>query len=150
MLPMLAVRLQLGNLLAADSTTLAPATSPNKIALVVAPFALSENLTASALTLGSTNGLTPIAGVAGAQTVGLDPTTQQQKILIKSPAGGYQWVTSGSFSGAITVYGFALLDTTLATLLAAALLPTPINVDAAGYLIDIDPVELTFTLAPIS
>lgn len=150
MLPMIAVREQLGNLLAADATTLAPATNANKIALIIAPFALSENLVASSLTLGSANGLGPLSGVTGAQTVGLDPVTGQQKIVIKSPAGGYSWVTSGSFSGAITIYGFALLDTTLATLLAAALLPTPITVNAAGFLIDVDPVELTLVLSPIS
>lgn len=150
MLPMKNVRLQLGTLLAADATTLAPATNANKIALVTAPFALSENLTAGALTLGTSNGLTPIAGVTGAQSVGLDPLTQQQIIQILSPAGGWKWLTSGSFSGAITVYGYALLDTTLANLIAAALLPTPINVDAAGYIIDIDPVEMVFVLQPVS
>jgi len=150
MLPMKSVRLQLGALLAADATTLAPAALANKIALIVGPFALSENLTAGGLTLASGNGLDPLAGVTGAQTAGLDPTTQQQLIQIKSPSGGWKWITSGVFAGAITIYGYALLDTTLATLLAAALLPAPINVDAAGYLIDIDPVELTFVLAPIS
>jgi len=150
MLPMIAVREQLGILLAADATTLAPASLANKIGLVINNFALTENLHAADLTLASTNGLSPLAGVTGAQVVGLDPVTLQQKIVIKPPAGGFQWLTSGSFSGAITIYGYALLDTTLATLLAAALLPAPITVNAAGFLIDIDPVELTIVLSPIS
>lgn len=150
MLPMIGVREQLGNLLAADATTLAPATNANKLALVVNNFTLTENLTAAGLTLATTNGLGPITGVTGAQVVGIDPVTLQQKIVIKSPAGGYSWTTSGSFSGAITIYGYALLDTTLATLIAAALLPTPISVNAAGYLIDVDPVEITFVLSPMS
>lgn len=150
MLPMKAVRLQLGSLLAADPTTLAPAANPNKIALIVAPFALSENLTAGALTFASSNGLLPLAGVAGAQSVGQDPTTQEQIIQILPPSGGWKWLTSGSFTSAITIYGYALVDTTLATLIAAALLPTAINVNAPGYIIDIDPVELTFVLTPVS
>lgn len=150
MLPMKALRLQLGTLLAADATTLAPAMNANKIALVVAPFSLSENLTAGSLTFGTTNGLTPIAGATGAQGVGLDPATQQQLIQILPPAGGWKWTTTGSFSGAITVYGYALVDTTLANLLAAALLPTPLTVNAAGYLLDIDPVEMRFVLQPAS
>jgi hypothetical protein len=150
MLPMKAVRLQLGALLAADATTLAPASNANKIALIIAPFTASENLTAGALTLATDLGMAPIAGVVGSQEVGLDPATQEQVIVIKSPAGGYSWLTSGAWTGARTVYGYALLDNTLATLLAVQPLPTPITVSAPGYLIDVDPVELTFVLSPVS
>lgn len=151
MLPMSAVRLQLGNLLAADATTLAPATNANKIALVVAAFALSENLVAADLTLAAGNGLDPISGSTGSQEVALDPVTQEQLITLKPGAtSGFRWVSSGSFTSPITVYGFALLDSTLADLLAAELLPTPIAIVAAGYQIDIDPVTMTFNLQPIS
>lgn len=150
MLPMLAVREQLGILLAADATTLAPGTNANKLALIVAPFTPSENLTASGLTLGASHGLTPITGVTGAQSVGIDPVTGEQVIYIKSPAGGYQWVSSGSFPPPITLYGIALLDTTLATLIAVEAFTTAISVSAAGQIVDVDPVTLTFVLTPMS
>ena len=74
MLPMVAVRERLGALLAADATTLAPATDANLIALIVAAFALSENLTVGDLTLAAGNGLDPIAGATGAKRWHLTPS----------------------------------------------------------------------------
>lgn len=150
MLPMIAVREQIGNLLAADATTLAPATNGNKIALITQVFTPSETLVASNLTLASGNGLDPIQGVTGAQSVGLDPVSQEQIILIKAPAGGYKWISSGTIGTPITLYGYALLDSTLATLLAVQAFPTPITITAAGYLVDVDPTEMTIVLSPIS
>lgn len=60
MLPMIAVRLQLGVLLAADPTTLAPAVDANKVALISAAFAATENLVVADLTLAAGHGLDPI------------------------------------------------------------------------------------------
>lgn len=151
MTPMLAVRLQLGALLAADATTLAPASDANMIALIIAAFALSENLTVGDLTLAAGNGLDPIAGATGAQEVAIDPTTLMQLItLMPGATSGWRWVTSGEFDSPVTVYGFALTDNAGTTLLAAAALPVPVTVDAAGYQIDLDPVQLTFVQSPIS
>lgn len=150
MLPMIAVREELGTLLAADATTLAPAANANKLALIIAPFSPNENLTLAGLTLGAGHGLDPILGVVGAQVAALDPLTQEQVILIKAPAGGYKWVTSGGLAVAITIYGYALVDNAAAVLLAVQALPNPITVNADGYLIDVDPVEMRFVLAPIS
>lgn len=150
MLPMIALRQALGTLLAADATYLAPATNANKIALIGAPFTLSENLTVGALTLLSANGLGPILGAVGAQEVALDPVTQAQIITLVPGAGsGWRWVSSGTFTGPITVYGFALCDNALANLWAAASLPQPIVINAAGYQVDLDPVQITFVLAPM-
>jgi hypothetical protein len=150
MLPMKAVRLQLGELLAADATTLAPAVSANKIALVKAAFALTENLVASDLTLAAFTGSTPKAGATGAQQSGLDPVTFEQKITILAPAGGWRWECTVAPSPAETIYGFALLDSTLATLLGAAVFPTPIPVASVGDFIDLGAVEITFVLQPMS
>lgn len=148
MLPMKDVRLQLGDLLAADTTTLAPVAA-NKIALIVAPFTPSENLAATDLTLGSSNGLSPLAGIAGAQDVALDAITLAQQITLKPPVSGWRWVSSGVFSASIVVYGYALLDTTLATLLAVQALAEPIVIQDAGYSIDVDPVLLIFVTQPM-
>lgn len=151
MLPMVAVRLQLGALLAADATTLAPASDANMIALIIAPFSLSENLVVGDLTLATANGLAPIAGATGAQEVALDPTTNQQLITLKPGASsGWRWVTSGGLSVPITVYGIALTDNAGTTLLGAGLLPAPVTVAADGYQIDVDPVQMTLVLNPIS
>jgi hypothetical protein len=151
MLPMRAVRLALGDLLAADAATLAPPVNKNAVALIVANFALTENLVATDLTLASTHGLAPLDVAAGAQAVALDPVDGAQVItLIPFVAGGFRWVSSGVFPPTIMVYGAALLDSTLATLLAAMVLPSPIAIADVGYQIDLDPLTMKMTLVPIS
>lgn len=147
---MLAVREELGTLLAADATTLAPATNANKLALITSAFTPVETLVAASLTYAAGNGLDPILGVTGAQSSGLDPTSNQQEIIINPPAGGYKWLTSGSFAGPITLYGVALLNNGLTVLLAVEAFPAPITVTAAGQIVDADPVKITFVLSPMS
>lgn len=150
MLPMQAVRLQLGTLLAADATTLAPASTPNKVALIVAPFTPQETLVVADLTLASGNGLDPLAGIAGAQGVAQDPISGAQIITLLPPATGWRWVTSGSFASPITVFGAALTDSTGATLFAVEQLAAPITVEAPGYQVELDPLQMTFVLQPLS
>jgi hypothetical protein len=150
MLPMKALRLQLGELLAADATTLAPAVSANKIALVKAAFALNENLVAGDLTLATFTGSTPKAGATGAQQAGQDPVTFEQKITVLAPAGGYRWECTAAPGTPETIYGYALLDSTLATLLGAAVFDTPVPIAAVGDFIDLGAVEITFVLQPMS
>lgn len=148
-LPMEALRLQLGVLLAADATTLAPASLENKIALIIAPFVLAETLVYSDLVLAAANGLAPLAGIAGAQGVAQDPVSQSQIITILPPPTGWRWVSSGS-GFPITVYGAALIDNGATTLLAVEQFSVPIQLTAAGYQVEIDPVQMTFVLQPLS
>lgn len=150
LLPMVAVRLQLGVLLAADDTTLAPAMDANKIALVTSAFALGETLVIGDLTFAAGNGLDPILGAAGAQEVAQDPVTGSQLITLKAAtSAGFRWVTSGGLAVPITVYGYALIDNGATVLLGAELLVTPITVDADGLQIQVDPVTMTFVQNPV-
>lgn len=149
MLPMKALRLALGSLLAADVPTLAPATA-NQVALVAAPFSLGEDLVIGSLTLASFVGSTPIAGVAGAQGVGIDPATGQQQVNLTSPAGGWRFTCTTAPGTPQTIYGAVLTDTTGATLLAAALLPTPLSVSVVGDVIDLGSLDISFVLQPMS
>lgn len=151
MLPMIAVRQRLGVLLAGDATTLAPAANGNKIALIGAPFALTENLKLSDLTLLAGNGLDPILCAPGAQECALDPTTGEQIITLVPAAGsGFRWVTSGAIASTMTVYGAALLDNAGVTVLAAMNLNTPVAFTDAGYQLDLDPQQMTLVTSPIS
>lgn len=150
MLPMKAVRLQLGELLAADATTLAPAVNANKIALVAAAFTPNENLVAGDLTLATFTGSTPKAGATGAQQAGIDPPTQQQVITNLAPAGGWRWECTAAPASPESIFGFALLDSTLATLLGVALLPAPVAIAAVGDFVDLGAVTLTFVQTPLS
>lgn len=150
-LPMKAVRLRLGTMLAADATTLAPASDANMVALITAPFTLSEDLAISDLTLATDHGLAPVACSTGAQEVALLPSSTAQIITIKPGAvSGFRWVSSGSFPPAITVYGYALTDNLGTTLLAAAQAPDPIFINDVGQQIDFDPIQMTFVQTPLS
>lgn len=150
MLPMRAVRLRLGTLLAADATTLAPASDANMVALVIAPFTNSETLVVGDLTLAADHGLAPIACATGAQEVALLPSSFAQIITMKPGATtGFRWVSSGSFPPPITIYGYALLDNALANVLAAQTLDAPVIISDAGQQIDLDPVTMQFVQSPL-
>lgn len=150
MLPMLPVRIQLGALLAADSTTLAPAITANQIALISDPFTPDENLVIGGLTLANFVTSTPLAGSTGAQSVAIDPATGDQVITIKVPAGGWRWVTTGLTNLPQTIYGFALTDSTGATLIGVAALPVPVTLTAIGQQVDLGEVTITFVKTPMS
>jgi hypothetical protein len=148
---MLAVREQLGKLLAADPTTLAPAASPNKLALIGSAFSASENLTVQDLDLLAGNGLDPVACGPGPQLVALDPTTNEQLItLVPGAASGFRWVSSGSFPQPISVYGVALTDNAGDKLLGVSQFRAPITLHGPGYQIDADPQTIAFVLTPMS
>ena len=149
MLPMIALRKALGELLAADVPTLAPATA-NKIILIKDNFALEETLVAGDLTEADFDGYAAIAGATGAQQCGIDPNTGDQIVTIKPPAGGYRWETTGITHLPETIYGFALVDTTKATLLAATLFDTPITLTESGQEITLPSVDMTIVAQPIS
>lgn len=148
MLPVIALRTALGDLLAGDIPTLAPAAA-NKIALVANNFVLDENLVLTDFTLASFTGSTPLAGTAGAQDVGIDPTTQDQVITNIAPAGGWRWECTGAPAVPETIYGYVLLDNAAAVVLAMALLPTPVSIANVGDFIDLGAVTFTFVAQPL-
>lgn len=150
MLPQKPVRLQLGALLAADPTTLAPVGTANVIALIMAPFALSETTPLASLTFATFTGSTPIAGETGAQLVATDPITFNQIITLKAPIGGFRFVTGDLVNLPQTIYGFALLDNAMANLFALAAFNPPIPLVSAGQQISVDDVTLTLVQLPIS
>jgi hypothetical protein len=150
LLPTIALRLQLGTLLAGDATTLAPAMNPNKIALINAAFTPNENLTIGELSLATFVGSTPLAGAAGAQGVGIDPATGDQVVTILAPAGGWRWTCTTAPVSAETIYGYALVDHTGATLLGTNLLTPPITITEVGDLVDLGAVPIDFVNQPMS
>ena len=149
MLPMKALRLALGELLAADVTLLAPVAA-NKIALVSAAFALTESIVIGGLTLATFTGSTPKAGAAGSQQAGVQSLTGQQVITILAPAGGWRWECTATPGVPETIYGFALIDDAGAVVLAAAVLDTPVTIAAIGDFIDLGAVSMQFVIRPLS
>lgn len=149
MLPMKALRIALGELLAADVDTLAPVAA-NKIALIAANFGLNENLVVGDLTLASFTGSTPKAGAAGAQQVGIDPLTGDQVITILAPVGGWRWECTAAPGAPETIYGYALLLADLSVLLGAELLDNPITISDDGDFIDLGSVPIRFVAQPMA
>ena len=149
MLPMKALRLALGELLAADVATLAPVAA-NKIALIMAAFALTENLAIGDLTFATFTGSAPKAGAAGTQQAGVKPLTGDQVVTILAPAGGYRFECTVAPGAPQPIYGFALTDSAGAVLLGAALLDVPTTITNVGDFIDLGAVEITFVVQPMN
>jgi hypothetical protein len=149
MLPVIALRLSLGSLLAADVTYLAQAAA-NKIALVMANFVPGEQLIFADLTLATFDGSVPIAGVGGAQLTGEDPATGDQIVTIKEPAGSWRWVTTGVTNLPQTIYGYALINNAGNVLYATQLLPAPLTLNAVGQEINLGTAKMTMVLEPLA
>jgi len=150
MIPMKSLRLQIGELLAADDTTLAPAVSSNKIMLIKSPFTPGENLVVGELTEADFDGSAAIAGATGAQQCAIDPLTGDQIVTIKDPAGGYRWEVTGTTNLPQTIYGVALVDNTKATLLAVEAFEMPIPLTGVGEEVAFPRAIMTVVSSPIS
>lgn len=150
MLPMKALRLELGTALAADAAILAPVADNNEIALIAASFSPSENLAISDLVLATFTGLAPKLAGLGTQNVGIDPATQQQSITIKEPIGGWRFQCTVTPSPPQTIYGFCLTTKNGVALLGVEAFPVPITITEAGNFVEIGFARLTFVLQPMS
>jgi hypothetical protein len=150
MLPMRALRLALGELLAANAATLAPAVDANVIALVAAPFTPGENLVAADLTYATFTGSAPLEGATGSQQAGVDPVTSEQKITILAPAGGWRWECTVAPVAPETIYGYALLNDDSTELLGVEVFANPIPIAAVSDFVDLGAVTITFVLQPMS
>lgn len=150
MLPMKAVRQKLATLLAADASTLAPATDANKVALIVAPFSPSENLVIGDLTLASFAGGDPIAGTAGTQGTGNIPGTGQQRITMVEPAGGWHWKCTADPATPQTITGLALINNAGDTLLGVQAINPTVTISFSGDEYDAGSIDMTFVPQPIS
>jgi len=144
------VRLQLGELLAADATTLAPAADANTVALIAAPFTPSEILLPGDLTLATFTGSAPKDGAVGAQQAGIDPTTGDQVITILAPLGGYRYECTVAPGAPETIYGYALMNDDQTLLFAVAALPVPVTITSVGDFIDLGAIIMTIVAQPIS
>jgi hypothetical protein len=137
MIPTLAIREKMAQLLAADTATLAQAANANKMALVMNDLAPSEGTVLSDLTLATFDGNTPIDVGLNTQPEALDPVTSDAIIDFKPPVTGFRWETTGVTNLPQTIYGYALVDNGITTLLACERFDTPITLTATNQRIDI-------------
>jgi hypothetical protein len=138
----LALREKAAQLLAADATTLAPATDANKMVLCKANFPETEQVVVGDITPADFDGSTPLLAGTGTQSEGLDPITNAARITIKSPVGGWRWETTGITNLPQTIYGVALMSNDLSVVLAVERFDTPIVLTAVNQVIDRGPYEI--------
>jgi len=150
MLAMKPVRLQLGELLAADPTTLAPAADANVVFLIMEPFVPDEEMVIGDVTPANFTGSTPLEAGVGTQQVGTDPATSDQRVTVKEPAGGWRWEPTNDVNLPQTIYGYGLATDGLADLLGLALLDEPVTLTEAGQEINLGVVSMTINASPIA
>ncbi len=136
MFPTLALREKAMKLLAADTATLAPAALANKMVLSKATFIASEATKFADLTLADFDGSTPIDCGTGTQPEGLNPGTNDAVIDLLSPAGGFRWETTGVTHLPQTIFGYALLNNAMDTVLASELFANPITLTAINQRVE--------------
>jgi hypothetical protein len=136
-------------LLASDTTTFAHATAL-RVGLVKDPFTPSDALVYGDVVLADFNGSTPKTPVPGTQPSANIPGTENFKITLSPPAGGWRWETVDLTNLPQTIYGFIVYSTTGPTLYASALLDEPVELNAADQAIVLPEVSLTFAQGMIS
>jgi len=110
-------------LLGADTTTFAKtAGTENKLMLISQPFTPGQGLTIGALTEATFAGYAARSIAADAQPQSLDPATGDSLLTFAPLTDPYLWETTSGVGLPQTIYGYAIVDSTKATLYAAQLL----------------------------
>jgi hypothetical protein len=142
MIPTRALREKAMQLLAADAATLAPAVLENVIILVMNDIAPSEETVVGDLDEATFDGYAALDCALGTQPEGLDPANNDSLVDILPAAGMFRWETSGVTNLPQTIYGFALLDSTKATLLACERFEDPVTLTAVNQRVEVGTPQL--------
>lgn len=145
MIPTSVISEQIVDLLAADTTTLAPALNGCKVHLIKAPFTPGPTTDLASLTPATFTGSTPLVAGTGTQQVFVDPVTSLRILQLLEPAGGWHWACTVDPSPSETIVGYCVTDNAGTTTYGSALLPAPITINAAGQGIDLPQIRFTFT-----
>jgi len=137
-----ALREKMAQLLAADATTLAPATDANLVTLAQAAFNPSELLAIGDVTPADFDGSDPIEITVGVQAEGLDPLNADAIITLSPPVGGFRFETTGTTNLPQTIYGVYVTDNGATKILCSKLLDQPITLTTINQVIDLGDLNL--------
>ncbi len=137
-----ALREQAAKLLAADSTTLAPAADANLVRLLVGDVNETEAVAIGDLEFADFDGSAGLEVPVGALPEGLDPVSSDALISIPPPAGGFRWETTGITNLPQTVTGVALVNDDSTVLFAVKKLDTPITLTAINQVVALDALDI--------
>lgn len=132
------------DLLAADSTTLAPAALANKVKLSMADFTPSLDMVLGDFTEATFDGYAAKELGVGTQPIYYDAETGLLTITLEDPAGGYVWSTTGVTNLPQTIYGAYLVDNASAVLLGAYKFPNPVTLTESGQGVSFGELQLEF------
>ena len=133
---------RIGPLLSADDSSLGPASGPCVVALIENEFTEAIDRVSADLTRCAVAGLTPIAAGTGDQVESIDPVTGEIIVEMKPPAGGFRFECTSATGLPKTIFGIAVLDTTLATLWMCERFDDPITITAVNQAITLGRVGL--------
>jgi hypothetical protein len=144
MLPSQAMLNRLMTILGADTGSIAAATAP-KVHLAQAAFTPGPGLTLGSLTEATFTGYAALQGAAGAVVPFVDPLTGLLTLNVPDPAGGWHYSVTGGTSLPMTIFGFYVTDSGVATLWGASLFTTPVLLTASGQGVDIPLVRFALS-----
>lgn len=125
----------------ADSLTLNQGDG-NVISLAKNEFTPGPNLTLADLVEADFDGYAALSSSTD-PTVALDPATQDYRIRIPDPAGGWRWVTTGVTNLNQTIYGWFLTGQDSGALWDAVRLQTPIILTGVGQEVVLGDIAMT-------
>lgn len=135
---------RIAELLAEDTTTLAPAALACEVHLAMNAFSPGTGTVLADLTEADFDGATEIDAGVGPQQNFIDPTTGRRVIQLLEPAGGWHWITTGVTNLPQTIYGYYVTNNGGTILYGCALLPAPVLLTGVGQAIDLPQVRFTF------
>jgi hypothetical protein len=121
------------------------------MSLVKAPFTPDPSLVLADLTLADFNGANPLISPDAVPTWGVDPITGNFIAPISPPAGGWFWEAGDATTNMPqTIYGWALCNNAVDTLLATGLIDPPVLLSAARDAVFLGTILLRINNAFIS
>lgn len=151
MLPVKAIRLTIGEDMAANTTYWSMgAGNEFEVYLVTNAFTPDENLTTADFTLATFTGFAAIKGEDGDQLAGTDPLTGEQIMTLITPLGGWHWECTAAPGTPETITGFIVTEKATGDLQAMQLLDNPIVIEFVGDTVDLGTITIRFVARPMS
>jgi hypothetical protein len=135
---------RLAALLAADTSSLAPAALAVHVHLAINGFTPGPNLVVADFVPATFDGYAPLDADVGPQQDFVDAATGYRVVQLLEPAAGWHWVTTGLTDLPQVIYGFYVTNNADAVLYGCERFATPITLTASGQGIDIDQVRFNF------
>jgi hypothetical protein len=129
-------------LLAADTATLNQAADALQVKLVKAAFTPGRLTRAEDLEIAAGAGMVPKAAGVGAALVGFDPNRNSWKVILREPAGGWQFISTAVADPIETIYGYVVTNLAGDETYGSDLLPNALTVPvgAVGVIVSLPEV----------